>query len=71
MQFSTLLSSSGGIIFFKKSILDTKLFLINFIGYRCPIFHIIGNARGVDDLQIRGAGGVPTFMEKHPCDWII
>ena len=28
-------------------------------------------ARGVDGLQIRDAGGGPTFMEKHPWDWLI
>ena len=67
MQFSTSLSSSGGIIYKKKQEYScTKLFLINFIGYGCPIFHKIGNARGMGDPQIRGAGDVPTFMEKHP-----
>ena len=36
------------VLFFKKNEYScTKLFLINFIGYGCPIFHKIGNARGL------------------------
>ena len=41
----------------------TKLFLINFVGYGCPIFHEIGNAGEVNGLQIRGARGVPIHGE--------
>ena len=44
-----------------------ELFFINFIGYRCPIFHKIGNARGMDGPKL----GVFVFMEKQPRDWII
>ena len=44
-----------------------ELFFINYIGYRCPIFHKIGNVRGMDGPKL----GVFVFMEKQPRDWII
>ena len=67
MQFSTSLSSSGGIIFIDKIILDFKLFLIKFIGYIFPIFHKIGNAKGVNILQMRSVhneGETPLRLDN-------
>ena len=39
---------------------------MNHIGYVCPIFHRIGNAREVNILKFRGARGVPIEGENTP-----
>ena len=70
LQFSTKLSSSGGVIFLKK---EYSLILVcDFcsIGYEGPIFHKNGSTRGVNYLKIRGARGVP-FMDNTLETWII
>ena len=46
------------------------MFEIFSIGSKCPIFHHIGNASGVQNLKIRVARGI-LFMEDNPWDWII
>ena len=46
------------LFFADKIIVDLKVFFIKCIGYVCPIFHKIGNARGINPLKIRGAKGV-------------
>ena len=47
------------VLFKKNKSILVQNCLLNFIGYGCPIFHKIGNARGLDDLQIKGAGVFP------------
>ena len=66
LQFSTGLSSSGSINYLK-----TRLFFgisVQFFFYRIwnPIFHKIGNARGMDYTKIRGARD--TVQGEHPKD---
>ena len=49
--------------FFADKIIDSKLFLFKYIGYLCPIFHKIGNARGWI-LSRLGVLRVSTLREK-------
>ena len=54
------------VLFIKKQDYSLiKVCEIYSIGSKCPIFHKIGNARGVKNLKIRGARGV-LFMEDIP-----
>ena len=50
--------------------LDLKLFFTKCIGYVCPIFHKIGNARGWIPSKL-GVLGVSPWGREHPWDWII
>ena len=71
LQFSTQLSSSGGIILSKNQGYSLiKVFNYYFVGSQYPIFHKIGNARWVNHLNIRGARGI-TIHGKLPRNWII
>ena len=47
-----------------------KVFDFYSIGSQWPIFHKIGNTRGVQKLKIRGAR-IVSFVEDNPRDWII
>ena len=72
MQFSTELSSSGGIICKKKnqeySLL--KLFENLFWESECPVLIEKWQCKGGELPKIWGAGDV-AFMDNNPYDWII
>ena len=66
LQFSTKLSSSGGIIFLKGRVfLDISAWFLFYRIWRSCFFIKLAVQRGVNYLKIRGARGV-LFMENTP-----